>query len=300
MSASWKESILRGSAADGLPEGYGRRDEVVGRAEILDQTDRSVWSGSEFVARSRTPHTTSAIEAVIRRRHLERLVERNRIDTRAPILDLGCADGLLARDLLDLGSEKLVSTDILPELVATLNRSLAADQRERVLLLVDDMLTLPLAEASFGTVFAWGILSVSGDFPGALARAWKWVASGGHLLLAEPILESVLAYTLVRSDLDEFRRTLEERTRAAMWDTREDRYPVRPLAFYREQIEGLADATIVEAGGISMLPSLVHGGLMQESPIDDAGREQLTALLSDPELDELYLWRQAYWLIRKR
>lgn len=299
MSLAWKETILQGAENGRLPGGYRRQGAILGRAELLDATDRGVWSESEFVARSKTRHTTSAVEAEIRRRHLERLFTRFGIDAEQPILDLGCADGLLARDLLELGCEKLVSTDILPQLVATLDRSLAADQRDRVLLLVDDMLKLPLRESSFAAVFAWGILSVSGDFDRALELAWDWVAPGGYLLLAEPLLEQALLYPLVRADLQEFRRVREERTRAGMWEEREDRYRVNPLRFYAERLEALPGVAVADSGGISMLPSLILGGLLQDSPVDEAELAELTDALSDPELDEIALWRQAFWLVRK-
>lgn len=292
-TTEWKQRLLP-------PDGYEERGRIVGRSDLLAEAGKREWWQGDFASRAKVPHTTSAVEARIRRRKLERLVESSEIDRSRPALELGCADGLVTHHLLELGFEKLVSTDIEHPSVVKLEHSLQSEDRERVLLVVDDLLRLPFEESSFGTVIAWGVLSVSGDFGRALDLAWRWVAPGGFLLLAEPVLESVLAYTLVRGDLDEFRRTLREGTRAAMWDTREERYRVSSLAFYRERLAALRDATIVDAGGINMLPSLVLGGALQDSPAGEAEREQLTELLSDPDLDELALWRQAYWLVRKR
>jgi SAM-dependent methyltransferase len=299
MTESWKERILVGAAPGELPDGYRRQTGVVGRGELLDASGQGVWAESEFVARSRTPHTTSAVEARIRRRHLERMVGEFPVDRGQPVLDLGCADGTVAHDLLELGFGRVVSTDILPESVAALDRSLDADASDKVLLVVDDMLQLPVADSSFGTVIAWGILSVSGDFDRALDSAWRWLAPGGHLLLAEPLLEQALVYPLVRGDLAEFRRVRSERTRAAMWDRREERYPVNDRRFYSERLAALPSAAVVESGGVSMLPSLALGGVLQDVAIDDAEKETLAELLGSPEFDELALWRQAYWLVRK-
>jgi len=215
------------------------------------------------------------------------------------VLDLGCADGTIAHDLLKLGFEQLVSTDILASGVATLERSLADEDRERALLIVDDLLRLPFPDASFGTVIAWGILSVSGDFDRALELAWSWVEPGGHLLFAEPLLEQALVYALVRGDLEEFRRISSERSRPEMWEKRESRYGVEPAGFYARRIAELPGASAIESGGINMLPSLVLGGLLQDSPVSDDEKAELAELLSDPALDELTLWRQGFWLVRK-
>ena len=84
-----------------------------------------------------------------------------------------------------------------------------------------------------------------------------------------------------------------------MWDRREERYPVKDRRFYAERLAALPSATVVESGGVSMLPSLALGGVLQDVEVDDAEKASLTALLSAPELDELALWRQAYWLVRK-
>jgi SAM-dependent methyltransferase len=299
VSGAWQETVLQGAENGRLPEGYQRHGAILARADLLATSDRGVWSTSDFVARSKVPHTTSAVEAEIRRRHVKRLFTTYGIDAERPVLDLGCADGLLAHDLLQIGCEKLVSTDILPHLVQMLDRSLAAEQRERVLLVVDDMMRLPLRQSSFAAVFAWGILSVAGDFDRALDLAWSWVAPGAYLLLAEPLLEQALVYPLIRGDLDEFRRVQAGRTRAGMWEEWDDRYRVNPLRFYTDRLERLSDATVVESGGISMLPSIVLGGLLQDVPVDESERAELSDLLKDPELDELTLWRQAFWLVQK-
>jgi hypothetical protein len=179
------------------------------------------------------------------------------------------------------------------------DRSLVAEQRERVLLVVDDMMRLPLRPYSFSAVFAWGILSVAGEFDAALARVWRWIAPGGYLLLAEPLLEQALIYPLIRGDLDEFRRVQAERSRAGMWEERGDRYPVNPLRFYTDRLQRLPNAKVAESGGISILPSLVLGGLLQDSPASEAELAPLSELLKDPELDELTIWRQAFWLVQK-
>jgi hypothetical protein len=84
-----------------------------------------------------------------------------------------------------------------------------------------------------------------------------------------------------------------------MWEDREDRYRVNPLRFYTDRLERLPDAKVAESGGISMLPSLVFGGLLQEEPVDEGERADLSELLKGPELDELALWRQAFWLVQK-
>jgi SAM-dependent methyltransferase len=297
MTLDWKKTLLAGPG--GLPDVYVHAGPLLGRRELVGDTQARLWSDSAFVARARLSHTTSAVEARMRRRHLERMLRECGLDRSAPVLDLGCADGTFTHDLLALGFEKIVSTDLLPNLVGELDRSLPPAARDRVLLIVDDMHKLPFAPSAFGTVIAWGILSVSGDFEGALERAWKWLKPGGHLLFAEPLLEQALAYAVVRGDLAEFRRIASERTRAAMWEKREERYGLRTLSSYAERLARIPGAKVVASGGINMLPSLMLGGLLQDRPVPDAERLGLAQLLGGPAFDDVALWRQAFWLLRK-
>ena len=298
-STEWKTGLLHAEEGKRPRDGYEQVGRIFARSHLLAAGERRWWAG-EFSSRANVPHTTSSAEAVIRRRQLERLVAAAKIDRSQAVLELGCADGLVTRHLLGLGFERVVSTDIEYRSVLKLDHSLDDAQREHVLLIVDDMLRLPFAKSSFTTVVAWGVLSVTGDFDRALERAWGWVAPGGWLLLAEPILESVLVYTLVRGDIGEFRRTWKEGTRAAAWETREDRYPVNPLQFYRERLQSLPGAVVADAGGISMVPSLLLGGLAQDAAMTEAELGELDELVTDPRLDDLALWRQAFWLLRKR
>jgi SAM-dependent methyltransferase len=298
-STGWKQALVPG-AHDGSPTaGYEQIGNIVGRPELMAAAGQRTWWEGEFSGRAQVPHTTSAAEAVIRRRQLERLTDSTGFERSRPLLELGCADGLVTHHLLALGFERVVSTDIEFASVVKLDRSLEDADRDKVMLIVDDMLRLPFADSSFDVVIAWGVLSVSGDFDRALERAWGWVAPGGRLLLAEPILESVLVYTLVRGDLDEFRRTLAEGTRAAAWDAREERYCVNRLGFYRDRLRALPDAAIAVEGGVNMLPSLVLGGIAQDSPPGETRLAELTELLTDSDLDDLALWRQAFWVVEK-
>ena len=299
MTATWKDALAADAGGDLLAGGRRWNGGVLVHDEVLDD-DARTFAHSEFVGRANVAHTTSAVEARVRRRILARLADQAGLPRDRPLLELGCADGLVTRTLLELGFEQLVSTDIVHRTVAALEGSLSDAERERTLLIADDMMRLPFAPGTFSTVLAWGVLSVTGDVERAIDLAWEWVEPGGHLLLAEPILESVLAYTLVRSDLGEFRRTLRERTRAGMWDRRDERYPVNPLRFYTERLEALPGATVVAHDGVTMLPSLILGGLAQDTPLSEEELGEVSELLGDEAIDELSLWRQAVWLVRKR
>ena len=300
MATEWKASVLPGIGGDGLPEGYRREGRIIGRQKLLESDGRNPFSESDFVGRAQVPYTTSLVEARIRHRQLERVFQSTEIDRSQPVLELGCADGVVTRHLLELGFNRLVSTDIVHAAVERLDSSLSPGEAEKVVLVVDDLLQLPLEPKLFEAVIAWGVLSVSGEFDRALELSWGWVAPGGYLLLAEPTLESVLVYALVRGDLEEFGRILETGTRAAMWDgPRRDRYRVHRWSFYEQQLGGLHGATMVDRGGVSMLPSLVLGGIAQDSSLPEAQLQAFSGLLGAPSLDDLTLWRQAYWLVRK-
>jgi SAM-dependent methyltransferase len=293
---SWKDELLEG--ADVSSAEYRREGEIVGRAQFLDEAPGRMFAGSQYVKRASVAHTTSSVEAQIRRRQLENV--SGSLSTEQRALELGCADGLITRYLLEIGFQELVSTDIVRGTVAELAEGISDEQRDRLLLIVDDLLRLPFPDASFTTVIAWGVLSVCGDFEQGLERSWRWLAPGGHLLLAEPLLESVLVYALVRGDLGEFRRVGAEGTRAANWEDRDDRYRVNPYGFYEDRLADLPGATVVERGGVNMLPSLVLGGLAQERGVDESELDELSEIFADPVLDEQNLWRQAFWLVRKK
>src|SRR5690606_4169636 len=108
---------------------------------------------------------------------------------------------------------------------------------------------------------AWALLTSTVDFGASLERCTALLRPGGWFFNAEPVLEQALVYALVKRDFDEFQRTLDTRTRARMWDDRAHRYRVLTS---RELTDAMhtSQLTPVRRGGVSTLPSLVFGGLL--------------------------------------
>lgn len=294
MIGDWRVGIF---ASGKLPPGYVAIDGGAAREELLQGHARQFWTKSEFSLRAETPFTTSYMERQIRSRLLARATEE--FDRGGVVLELGCGDGLVTRDLLSLGFERLVASEILPNLASAAWDSISAEFRERVCVVVDDVLEVPFLPAHFPLVVAWGVLSVCGHFERALERAWAWVRPGGALLIVEPLLEHALVYALVRGDFEEFARTLAEGTRPEMWDKRDSRYPLWTYDRYSVEFERLPGGHIEVADGVNMLPSLVFGGLLQDQSMPQDVKNRLQEALLAPEMDKLRLWRQALWLIRK-
>lgn len=296
MTAAW---LVPGADAVDLPDGYVRRGALIGRAELLDAPADREWSRSDFAGRAEIPGTTSDVEARFKRRLFERWAIDGTLDPRAPTLDVGCSDGVLVQAMADLGFDRVVATDVVHSAVARLAGRLGEDARGRVSLVVDDLLRAPLPPAAFAGVVAWGVLSVTGDFWSALERCWRWVAPGGTFVLAEPLLEHPLVYAVVRRDIGELRRTLADHTRPKDWSDKDDRYAVWPKRYYDEAVAGLSGGELLETTGVPLLASLVLGGLAQDLELAEEERRALADELAAPALDELGLWRQGIWVVRK-
>jgi SAM-dependent methyltransferase len=94
------------------------------------------------------------------------------------ILDLGCGEGRLARDLAALGHD-VVGVDLSPAMVAAARE--AAPEME---LHVADAAALPFEDGSFGLVVAFMSLQDVDDLRGAIREAARVLAPGGRLCLA--------------------------------------------------------------------------------------------------------------------
>ena len=132
------------------------------------------------------------------------------------------------------------------------------------------MLRLPFPEVRFGTVIAWGILSVTGDFERALELAWSWLSPGGHCSSPSHCSSRRSSIRSSAATSRSSAGSINERTRRRDVGAPRDRYPVNDRRFYSERLAALPCATLVESGGVSMLPSLVLGGVAQDVAVDDA------------------------------
>src|SRR5204863_6435470 len=121
---------------------------------------------------------------------------------------------------------------------------------------------------------AYGLFAEMPDFREALRSAVRVLKPGGLLFYVDPILEHALVYALVRRDVEEFLRIARTSTRARMWNEKERRYKVCSSSELRALMT-CADLHIVEEDGVSVLPSLVFGGVLQEMALPTEKKEEL-------------------------
>lgn len=161
-----------------------------------------------------------------------------------------------------------------------LRASLGDGDSPRVALVCADINEHPFRNDAADFIIAWGLWTSAADFRSAMDKTVDLLRVGGHLLNAEPILEHALLYALVMGDHEEFLRTLMTKTRALMWDMRDVRYRVPTL----HELRALMTHTKLEGiweDGISVMPSLLYGGLFSRTPASDELKADLWQALQE-------------------
>lgn len=236
----------------------------------LKSTENTVWRTSEFDTRARVQHTTSWCEQLLGEGELGKALDMSGISMDDTVMDLGCGDGRYVHYFLKRGHRRIVALNYELEPLIQLSNSLSDSESECVMLICADIFDHPLKVSQANFVLAWGLMTSTTDFEHSLNQCLDILVDSGWLFNAEPVLEQALVYSLVKGDLAEFQRTLTTRTRPRMWNEREHRYQVLTLHELSAAMTS-SRLNIVRQGGISTLPSLVFGGLLdgdQKLPID--------------------------------
>ncbi len=263
--------------------------------------DRSAfWSSSRFAARASLPYTTSWCEQQIG----EALVSNDvlpLLDVASDlIMDLGCGDGRYVDFFLSKGAQRVVALNYEIEPLLQLKSRLTEEQLRRVVLVCGDIMSVPLKAEMASLSFAWGMLTCLPDFDAGRRRVSELTAEGGYIFCVEPLLEHAVVYALVRADIDEFMTTVDLKSRAASWDEKGKRYRVYSKCEL-DSFFSSGELEILFHGGISVLPSLVFGGIAESMRVSgqemsDEARERLwRACQKFPGSWE----RQSSWLFRK-
>jgi SAM-dependent methyltransferase len=96
-----------------------------------------------------------------------------------PVIDVGCGEGRAARELVNLGYQRIVGVERSPTLAAA-----AAAASPEAPILIGDAAALPVADASAGLVLACMSLLDVDDFTGAVSEIGRVLRPGGTLCLA--------------------------------------------------------------------------------------------------------------------
>ena len=300
-TSNWQQDTLPFLAGEVLSESnYKLVEGVVCRNDLHVDIDNSiVWQDSAFLERAAVPFSTTSLETLQLKSIIDQTLENAGVDSDSRLLDVGCSDGRITKHLLTSGYNRVTSCDIEFPPVYRFRQKLNEEEAERTLLLVDDVNSVPFPKDHFDAIIAWGIVSQTPDPKATFANLLSLLSDRGILLFAEPLLEQALIYALVRSDPEEFLRTLHTGTRPSSWDQRDVRYRVWPMRHYRRFLEGFS-VEIRDQGGVSMLPSLTIGGLFQEVALSEQDKSLWTEELVSSKSREIEMYRQYYWAISKK
>ena len=269
------------------------------RLGAMEERNR-IWEGAVFYGRLADPFSTTAVESESLSAKLRSFLNRHRLAKDAIVMDAGCADGRVTHFLLDAGMRRIVSTDLDQDSVNQLVASLNTEEQERVLAIVDDFDTLPIASESIDLLVASALFAEMSDFRRAVESAIRMLKVGGLLFYFDPILEHALVYALVRNDLDEFLRVARTSTRARMWDQRDRRYRVYGAHQLEKQLLEHPELEMLERDGISMLPSLVLGGVLQDQYASADRKQELKDAIIALMTEDLQIFRQVIYVCRRR
>ncbi len=302
---NWKNEILKKAlvpSVDGQVKLIGYRKESWGWvASDIDQAQigNEVWQNSAFQSRLPDRYSTTAIETELLELKIKEIITENGISKDMLVMDAGCADGRLTHMFLSAGLQRIVSADLDIGSITRLNKAIAERDKDRVLLMADDFARLPIEDQSIDAIFSYGLFGEMPSFEAGLKSAIRMLKSNGILVYADPVLEHALIYALVRGDLDEFIKTFETSTRSRMWNQKNERYKV----YSRRKLESLMacpDLELIKRDGISIFPSLVFGGVLQDVSMNNEQKEVLRNVVVRAGSADIDFYRQVLMVFRKK
>lgn len=259
-----------------------------------DTTARDrVFHSIDYIGRAAIPHTTSFYELQEVQRILRRFLQHVALPGDAVVADLGAGDGRLTALLREHGFSNIIAADIDHDNVARLSARFDIDA---VCADVSDAALFP--QHSFDLIVAWGgLLTVLPDPVAMIDTLRHWLTPHGVLITAEPTLESILLYSLVRGDLVEFERSRTTGTRAAMWDDKEHRYTVYPTRTIRSWFAQAEHLAVLDEQNVGIFPSLLAGGIAVERQFDADAKAALLDAIDFTAIDGVP--RQIAFLTRR-
>jgi SAM-dependent methyltransferase len=236
-----------------------------------------LWSNSEFVDRAKVKFTTTYVETENAYSIFDTLLNKYNISTNSVIFDIGCGDGRLIKFLSENKFNKILGLDLMYNNLLKIknNKSLNHD---KILLIADDFYNLPVKPQTADVIFLWGVLTCLPDHKRAFETVKNVLKKDGIIILIEPILESVLIYSLVRNDLNEFIRSFLSSSRATYWNDKENRYDLYTSKYWEGFVK-TTGMTIIDKLGINIFPSLLFGAFFQDNNISNEKKEEICALI---------------------
>ncbi len=267
----------------------------------VENAKKEEWSSYSLNQRAAEKYTTSYFEKCESLEILNRILQKFLKDEKKHVLELGAGDGRFLESYSNYKNARFILNDLNFKNLQLMSAMISKEMHERTIIIEDDCFSLGINEESVDIIVAWGIFSLTTkSISECLRFAYDKLKRGGILIFAEPNLEAHLVYSLVRGDLNEFSHALMNKTRAADFSDKSIRYSLSTIKEYESWVQD-SSFNVLEAGGISLFPSLVFGGVCQEKEIKTETKRSLEEILLEKVIGRnlLSLYRQTYWVLSK-
>lgn len=268
---NWKSNVLKNS--DHFFNRCELSNDVYCMPDRLSDSEITVWTESVFDERSKLEYTTTWAEQNISNNLLLKAMKSANIQKSDLIIDAGCGDGRYVKFLLSNGFKKIVAFNYEYEPLFKLSVSLKDDEKKKVMLICADIFKHPFKEEIADFIVAWGLFTSTSDFKKSMDKTIQLMKLNSYMYSAEPVMEQALIYALVMQDYKELLRVVDTKTRASMWNYREMRYRVYTQNEVKMAYDR-ADLKLITEEGISVLPSLLFGGLLTNISSDEMIKKQ--------------------------
>ncbi|WP_352407940.1 class I SAM-dependent methyltransferase [Acetoanaerobium noterae] len=292
---SWKKGLFQ------YENTFNKKDNYLIHYSMKETREKhEVWNNNSFDNRSKTKYSTTYIETILLEKKLSDILNKNLIKKNDLVGDFGCADGRITDFLLRQSYNKIISVDYDLDNIITLSNNLKNTHLNNVLPIVSDINKLGMKEEIFDCIIAWGVLSCTDDYDESLKNLEKLIKDQGTLIISEPILEHALIYSLIRNDISEFKKCVETSSRAAYWNDKETRYKVYRKSQIDSFIKNNKNFDLIEMDYISIFPSLIFGGILQEQEHSLEEKEELMKLCLDMDDKSFNFERQVVYVLKKK
>ncbi len=278
-----------------------KEDLVWMNAAHSDSQPQNYYQNIDYDTRLNTPYTTTKHEG----RNYFQLVDEvcRNFSKDSLLMDLGCGDGRLSRFLLSLGFRRILSIDLDSHNLRRLSSRLSDEEKSRIVMLQADCTRLPLApfESNWDGIFALGLFNIfHSRIVEICAQLHNLLSPEGYLINTDPTLEGSLLYALIRQDMEEFCQVALTRTKSIDYDNqRSRRYPV----FADGEMETLlakANLGVIRTRGISVLPSLVFGGIFQMKSFSENQKAEIARRVDELADQKVPVYRVKMYISQKR
>ncbi len=286
---AWAESLVSSSFTH-----YVKAKEGAWINPQMQMPDDLLWDDTKLRDAGMNKYSTTGWESDFLRQTLQKFFNENDLYD-LPLLDIGCGDGRVSGLCAELGVKKIIGVDIFEKNVKNAARKKSSTSSE-VLYIQGDANDLPFKENSLPLVLCSGLPFM----PGFLDKLYPLLKKGAFVFyMQETSLEAALLYALVRSDIDEFYTILETKTRATVFEKKdEDRYAIGQIQNLLTAVQA-AGFELREHLGVSVFASLIFGGIFQSGSTRVEEKEKAYQMLQNPSISQNPPYRQ-HWLVLQK